>query len=194
MILIVVAVVLSAAAIGLAGFCLHFTFRAGKASEEALGELIARGIYQADDAEEYADYKQNPYVPMPVEEIDGHRYIGIISIPDIELELPVIENWDYEELKIAPCRYFGSVYTDNLIICGHNHSKHFLNIKKLYAGTQIFFTDVAGNEFEYKLIRKDTIDGDDVEGMLSGEWDMTLFTCSPLRTDRVALRCQRLNK
>ena len=45
---------------------------------------------------------------MPVKTINGRDYIGVLSIPSLELELPVISQWDYPALKVAPCRYSGS--------------------------------------------------------------------------------------
>ena len=45
---------------------------------------------------------------LPVTEIDGYGYVGYLSIPKLELELPVMSEWDYARLKIAPCRQFGS--------------------------------------------------------------------------------------
>ena len=53
---------------------------------------------------------------MPTETIDGQRYIGKLEIPSLGLTLPVMENWDYERLKISPCRYSGSYYYDDLVI------------------------------------------------------------------------------
>jgi len=58
-------------------------------------------------------------------EIDGNNYIGVIDIPCLGLSLPIISDWSYPNLKIAPCRYKGSAYQDNLIIAGHNYQSHF---------------------------------------------------------------------
>ena len=57
---------------------------------------------------------------METAEVDGNPYIGIIYIPELNLTLPVMENWSDAGLKTAPCRYQGNVYTDDLIIAGHN--------------------------------------------------------------------------
>ena len=37
--------------------------------------------------------------------IDGERYIGFLSVPGLELELPVMSDWSYPQLRKAPCRY-----------------------------------------------------------------------------------------
>ena len=67
---------------------------------------------------------------MPVQTINGRDYIGVLTIPSLELELPVLSQWDYPALKVAPCRYSGSLYQDNLIICAHNYASHFGKLKK----------------------------------------------------------------
>ena len=51
--------------------------------------------------------------------IAGYDYIGSIIIPTLSLELPVMSNYDNERLNVSPCRYYGSIYTNDLIICGH---------------------------------------------------------------------------
>ena len=38
------------------------------------------------------------------------------SIPSIGLELPVMDQWSYAGLKIAPGRYSGTTYADDLVM------------------------------------------------------------------------------
>ena len=67
----------------------------------------------------------DPYDPeMTVVEIDGYGYVGVLTIPTLELELPVMSEWDAARLKIAPCRYSGSTKTRDLVIAGHNYTTH----------------------------------------------------------------------
>ena len=58
---------------------------------------------------------------MPTAQIDGYDYIGTLTIPALELELPVMAQWDYDRLTIAPCRQFGTTQTDDLVIAAHNY-------------------------------------------------------------------------
>ena len=53
--------------------------------------------------------------------VDGYDCIGVLSIPVLELELPVLTNWSYAKLKIAPCHYFGSYYEKDFVIAAHNY-------------------------------------------------------------------------
>ena len=76
--------------------------------------------------------------------IDGYNYIGIIEIPSINLKLPVISTFDYDRLKIAPCIYYGSIETNDLVICGHSYKNHFRYLKELKSGDVI--TKFGGNK------------------------------------------------
>ena len=70
-----------------------------------------------------------PEGEMPTVELNGYDYIGVLEVASLELSLPVMDQWDYERLKISPCRFAGNVYEDNLVICGHNYSQHFQPLK-----------------------------------------------------------------
>ncbi|MBQ4642951.1 MAG: sortase, partial [Oscillospiraceae bacterium] len=124
-------------------------------------------------------------------EIEGIKYIGTLEIPKIGLKLPVISEWSYPNLKIAPCRYFGSAYLDNIVIAAHNYKSHFREIENLSSGDEIIFTDTDGNVFVYSVGAKEVLPPTAIEEMTSGEWDLTLFTCNPAGTFRVAIRCDK---
>ena len=139
-------------------------------------------------------YVQNPDMSMPEKVIDQQAYIGMMAIPKLGLELPVISEWSYPKLKLAPCRYTGSVYRDDMIICGHNYVNHFRRFTEMEDGDEILFTDMDGNVFRYEVIQKELIGRNDTEHMVSGEWDLTLFTCEKGGKNRVTLRCRRISK
>ena len=128
---------------------------------------------------------------MPVQTINGQDYIGVLSIPSLELELPVISQWDYPSLKVAPCRYSGSLYQDNLIICAHNYASHFGKLKNLQLGDTVLFTDMDENVVTFQMVERETLAPTDVEGMKSGDWDLTLFTCTVGGQTRVTIRFER---
>ena len=126
---------------------------------------------------------------MPVKIINGIKYIGILEVPKLSLQLPVMSHWSYDGLKIAPGRYQGSVYKRNIIIAGHNYRSHFSRLKTLDIGSTIYFTDVEGNKFKYRISDIEIIKGTDTKQMKKGVWDMTLFTCTYGGQNRMALRC-----
>lgn len=141
---------------------------------------------------EVPDYLLNPDMEMPTENINGIDYIDILRIPALELELPVISEWSYPRLKIAPCRYTGSAYQDDLIIAAHNYNSHFGNLKNLREGDTATLTDMDGNVFTYEMAELEILQPTDIEGMDSGEWDLTLFTCTIGGSSRVTARFERV--
>ena len=124
--------------------------------------------------------------------VDGIGYIGILELPSLSLKLPVISNWSSENGKIAPCRYSGSVYQNDLILCAHNYDSHFGKLELLEVGDSVKFTDMSGNELSYQVQQSQILDGTDVENIRKGDWDLTLFTCTPGGKQRYAVRCKRI--
>ncbi len=105
-----------------------------------------------------------------------------------------MSDWDYTKLKKAPCRYAGSAYHDDLVICAHNYRKHFSRIKWMNSGDAVNFTDTDGNVFHYAVADVEVLNPMATEAMTSGDWDLTLFTCTTGGQTRFALRCDRLEQ
>ena len=137
------------------------------------------------------DYILNPGMEMPTLEFDGKLYIGVISIPSIGVELPVLSEWSTANLRTAPCRYTGSAYTDDMILAGHNYRTHFGSLHRVSIGDAVTFTDAQGNLFCYTVAEMEVLDGKAVEQMQSGDWDLTLFTCTYGGRSRITVRCER---
>lgn len=135
-------------------------------------------------------YEQYPNMEMPTVEIDGYGYIGTLEIEEIGLALPVMTDWSYDRLEMAACRYSGSVYSHDIVICGHNYRSMFSPIKWLETGTEAVFTDVDGHAFYYELSYTDVISPENIEDMVTADdsWDLTLFTCTTGGSSRMALR------
>ncbi|MBE6850760.1 MAG: sortase [Ruminococcus sp.] len=146
----------------------------------------------------YSEYTTEPETTEPTEpptdpvvEIDGVQYIGIISIPSLNIELPVIKDWSYPKLRRAPCCYQGAAASGDLIIAAHNFRSHFGNIQSLNTDDQIVFINANGEMFIYEVIETDMIGGRDIPSMLAGSedsWDLTLFTCTLSGQTRVTVR------
>lgn len=122
-------------------------------------------------------------------EIDGNLYIGYISIPALNMELPIMSNWSYAQLRIAPCRYNGSIRGEDLVLMAHNYKSHFGLISQLELGDEVFFTDMDGKTTGYAVVGKDILDPSAVEVMTAGEYDLTLFTCTYGGASRVTVYC-----
>lgn len=172
--------------------------RQASESVEAVIPQVVDAIYERTERENQPEAEEQPVVafkdpnrPMPVTEIDGYGYIGFLSIPSLGLELPVMTDWSYPQLKIAPCRYSGSMYTDDLVLMAHNFPKHFGKLKDLKTGEELFFTDIDGELVKYQVVAKDILDPAAIEEMTAGDFDLTLFTCTYGGKSRVTVRCDR---
>lgn len=126
---------------------------------------------------------------IPIIMVDGNAFCGKVLIDALAVELPVYEQWSYEKLKTAPCRYTGSVATNDIIIAAHNYKSHFGTLNKLKIGDEIKFVDAYGTVFCYEVKELTTLDGTAVSDMRSGGWDFTLFTCTKSGEQRVTIRC-----
>ena len=186
---------LIAAALFLTCFNLWDERRATSSAGEALRELEAVRPEEAEATEpgeaEIPAYLLDPGREMPAVEVDGGRYIGVLEVPSLGLELPVMETWSYPNLRVAPCRYSGSAYQDDMIVAAHNYKTHFGQLKELRPGDEVRFTDTEGNVFRYAVAELETLGKYDVEEMTSGDWDLTLFTCTYGGQSRVTVRCLR---
>ena len=169
-------------------------------ANQSVVELLPQLIEEIPDTTSTPDIPHQP-MGIPVEyldpsafemtevEIGSYAYIGYLSIPTLELELPIMSSWSYPQLKIAPCRYYGSVRGKDLVLLAHNYWKHFGRIKELSEGDSVFFTDMDGETYEYTVAAKDILEPTAVEEVTAGEYDLALFTCAPGGTSRVTIYC-----
>ena len=174
---------------------------AGQNAERVLAELsdAMRERSESDTpAEDHlpAAVEADKTVPvMATEVIDGNRYIGVLEIPALGISLPVGENWTEELLQLSPCRYSGSYYTDDLVICGHNYERHFSPIKYIEPEELVYFVTVEGTRYSYYVVQRETVQPNEIDKMLGKEdvpWNLTLFTCNNGGESRCAVRCIRL--
>ena len=146
-----------------------------------------------EDKQNIPDYLLNPDMDMPeysLKSLGDVACIGILEIPALDLELPVISSWSYSSLRLAPCRYSGSAYKGDLVIAAHNYQSHFGGLRTLPEGSEVFFTDAVGNRFSYYVAVTEALTPWSVDDMTSGEWPLTLFTCTLDSQNRVTVRCE----
>lgn len=166
---------------------------AAEASEKLMPQIVEAIKIQQEEPAEPAVAAPDKKEMISVE-IEGEDYIGFVGIPELGLELPVMADWDYEKLKKAPCRYSGSVYTEDFVVMAHNYKKHFGKLSQLHSGSLITFTDMEGETFRYEVVSVEVLPDYAVEEMTSGDFEFTLFTCTYTGEGRVAVRCDRIKE
>ena len=156
--------------------------RAGQEAESLLED--ARSAMAANAAPEPQE--------EPAEEIT-YDYAGVIAIPDLSLELPVIDQWNYARLKVAPCRQSGAAADGDLVIAAHNYKSHFGYLDRLEPGASVIFTDMEGTVYRYAVEEIRQLapeDAEDVSSVFSSEYPLVLYTCTPGGKARVAVFCR----
>jgi sortase A len=157
--------------------------------ENILDNTCEESTPEDSHREESAEIPVDIPQEMLTAQVDGYDCIGILSIPVLELELPVLTDWSYTKLKIAPCHYFGSYYEENFVIAAHNYQSHFGRLSELQPKNLILFTDISGTVYCYEVVLLETLPGNATEEMITSGFDLSLYTCTPGGASRVTVRC-----
>ena len=191
--------VLVLGALGLVVYNQNEAAQAQQISAAVLPELMEKIRQEKSEAVTEPPTQQIPEslrtpedVEMAEMVIDGERYIGCLSVPGLELELPVMSDWSYPQLRKAPCRYYGTALGGDLVLMAHNYARHFGYISQLKAGDPVYFTDADGNVHCYEVAAVDVLAPTAVEEMTAGDFDLTLFTCTYGGKSRVTVFCDRI--
>lgn len=152
------------------------------------------------DAERQIEQVEEETKPEPIvyTASDGTKYTidGIITIPKLNIQYPILSNWNYEILKNATCRYFGPEHPNepgNYCIIGHNYRNNsfFSKLVTLDKMDIIQITDTAGRTVDYIVYDKYNVNPDNTECTsqnTSGKTEITLITCYNNGTQRTIIK------
>ncbi len=157
--------------------------RAGELSNEVV-EQIHKKLEE--------DIKNNEELKKETLKIDGNEYLGIISIPSLNLELPVMSDWSYKKMKISPGKYYGELESNDLVICAHAYKSLFKYIKDLNQKDILILTEVNGTEHIYEVELIEILAPEDITEMIESDFDLTLFTCTSDNQNRVTVRLNKV--
>ena len=138
------------------------------------------------------DTEQIP-TEMETVNVGGYDCIGILSVPVLDLELPVLTDWSYAKLKKAPCHYYGSYYETDFVIAAHNYKSHFGRLSQLQPGDIVIFTDVNGADHCYEVVLLETLPKEATQEMITSGFALSLYTCTPGGASRVTVRCNAIS-
>lgn len=194
---IVIGCVLLLAALGLYGYNRYEDAQAGAEAQVVVQDLeqkLEQTVSKAESTETSSDSEEMLSPELPVVMLDGYDYIGVISIPAIDIKLPVMSNWSYPKLKISPCREFGSSRTDDLVIAAHNYESHFGKLGSVSVGDNVIFTDMDGVENHYIVQKTDILQPTDVDAVEHSGYDLVLYTCTYGGKTRITVFCDRITE
>ncbi|MBQ3145530.1 MAG: sortase [Clostridia bacterium] len=132
---------------------------------------------------------------------DGTEYytIGIVNIPSISVNYPILSTYSDELLKISPCKFHGPNPNEvgNLCIAGHNYknSKFFSKVPTLVEGDIIEITDLIGNTVKYSVYNKFIVNPDELEctsQLTQGRREITLITCTDDNKQRHIIKAREV--
>ena len=177
--------------LGLVCFALAIYIFAYNRDEDLSAGVSAANLLEGVDAQiTNVPADATPTGEMKAVDVNGQSFIGIITIPAIDIRLPIQKEWSSENARTSPCRYKGSVYTNDLIVAGHNYQRHFGKLNQLNSGDTVIVTDIDGRQYYYEVTYTETIGTYEVDKMDEGEWDFTVFTCTIGGASRVTVRCE----
>lgn len=138
-------------------------------------------------------------------EYKGYKVIGIVKIPKINIEYPILEigNIDPESakqpMKLSIIKYWGENVNDygNLSIAGHNNKDGtmFGKTKKLQKGDIIELKDLKGQTIQYSIYDIFVTDPNDVSILLPKDElvrEVTLITCTNGNKERLILKAKEI--
>ncbi len=162
--------------------------------EEKNAEGISKSLLENFQNQINENESNSDNIEMPTVKVDGYDCIGVLSIPVLDLELPVLTDWSYAKLKKAPCHYYGSYFDKNFVVAAHNYKSHFGRLSELQAGDIVTFTDTSGKVHYYNVVILETLPKNATEEMIASGFDLSLYTCTLGGGSRVTVRCNKVEK
>ena len=132
-------------------------------------------------------------------EYNGYNVVGIINIPKLGIEFPILDITNDDSMKVSVTKFWGNNVNDigNFTIVGHNNldGTMFSNTKKLKIGDEIVLTDLSGKTLKYRIFDKYIIEPNDVsctESVNKDQREVTLITCTNGRRNRLVIKANEI--
>lgn len=151
------------------------------------------------------DFSENEEESGSQLEYKGYKVIGIVKIPKIDIEYPILDIGDIDPesakapMKISIIKYWGENVNDygNLSIAGHNNKSGtmFGKTKKLEIGDIVELTDLTGQTIQYSIYDIFVTDPNDVSILLPKDEnirEVTLITCTNGNKQRLILKAKEI--
>lgn len=147
--------------------------------------------------------KSNPEQIDVIQEIDQkigeYKVIGIINIPKIGIEYPILEKTNKESLDLSITKFWGEKINQkgNVVLAGHNRINNtmFGKIDKLENGDIIELTDSQMVTVKYQVFDKYVIDPNDIDCIFPIEEntrEVTLITCTNRDKNRLVVKAREI--
>ena len=166
-----------------------------QANEQELSKVIE--TIKVENKTEHI--KEETVEEMQVE-YKGYKVVGMINIPKINLEYPILEKTTNETMKLSITKFWGNGVNKigNLSLAGHNNydGTMFGKTKQLEIGDTIELTDMKQVTKTYTIYEKFITDPNDIsiiEVDVFGTREVTLITCSNGNKERLIIKAREGN-
>ena len=151
----------------------------------------------ADIKVKLEEIKESENDEKTITKYKGYDIVGIIEIPKINIEYPIINQTSDETMALSITKFWGNNVNDigPFTMAGHNYfdGTMFSNTNKLNIEDTIKMTDLDGKTIEYKVFDKYIIDPNDVKCVQSvkeNTREITLITCINGRNNRLVVKAR----
>lgn len=167
-------------------------------NENNLHSVVDEVKTQIEQIEQVENNEEQKQVQV---EYKGYNVVGIISIPAIGIEYPILDTTNEKTMKVAITKFWGNNVNDlgNFTMAGHNNKDGtmFGKTKRLNIGDKIEMTDLTGKTIEYEIFDQYLIDPNDVSCVKSvkeNTREVTLITCANGRSNRLITKAREIIK
>lgn len=175
-----------------------------KYGSNQINEKESQEVVEAFSQIDFSQVEENEENQIDLE-YKGYKVIGIVKIPKIEIEYPILEIGDIDPenakvpMKLSIIKYWGENVNDygNLSIAGHNNydGTMFGKTKKLQIGDIVEMTDLTGQTISYSIYDIFVTDPNDVSILLPKDEkirEVTLITCTNGNKERLILKAKEI--
>lgn len=189
----IILVILVITAIILAGFVIKKQIESKKVEDNT------KTVLQEIKKENKSNPKQIDVIQEIDQKIGEYKVIGIINIPKIGIEYPILEKTNKESLDLSITKFWGEKINQkgNVVLAGHNRLNNtmFGKIDKLENGDIIELTDSQMITVKYQVFDKYIIDPNDIDCIFPIEEntrEVTLITCSNRDKNRLVVKAREI--
>ncbi|MEN1967652.1 class D sortase [Lentibacillus sp. N15] len=151
-----------------------------RAQHESLAEAkeLLHKNKQAEDASTSTVSKDSTFTFQP----GVGETVGLLHIPKLDSDLPIVEGTDEDELEKGVGHYKGTAYPqqrDQIVLSGHRDTV-FRRMGELEIG-DILTMQLPYGDFSYEIVHTKIVDADDrtVISSTSPNEELTVTTCYP---------------
>ncbi|WP_282173944.1 class D sortase [Cytobacillus firmus] len=150
--------------------------------------ITAYSLFEIRDSQIQVEERKEEAVKMLNEDtekkliFEHNETIGLLSVPKINKDIPIIEGTDNDQLEAGVGHYTGTAFPgqkDQIVLSGHRDTV-FRKFDQLTVG-DIFTVKLSYGDFSYEIYDTKIVDADDLSIIksTSPEEVLTVTTCYP---------------